>query len=224
LTYYNNVNLSALTQFKFDQDPQTGTNDIYVTNIYFWKDTNKEDGGDDNNGGDDNGSTTTGAVFSGEVTGVQAQTLNDVETEYPYTFNYTVTYNEDKTLTIEGNTTWQNGQPVGMIDTNYLWIEGGNPYETVSAANGSLSVTTTETFEAGRVLNMTNMTPMANGQVKVPFTYTVGANNAESGVANVAVDANAPVVYYNLQGARVANPENGIFIRVQGNRATKVAL
>jgi hypothetical protein len=111
-----------------------------------------------------------------------------------------------------------------MIDTNYLWIEGGNPYQTESEAQGSLKVTTTETFEAGRVLNMTNMTPMADGQVKIPFTYTVGASNSESGVANVAVEANAPVVYYNLQGARVANPENGIFIRVQGNRATKVAL
>ncbi|WP_303341540.1 sugar-binding protein, partial [uncultured Duncaniella sp.] len=45
-----------------------------------------------------------------------------------------------------------------------------------------------------------------------------------SGVAEVAVDAEAPVVYYNLQGVRVANPENGTFIRVQGKQTTKVAL
>lgn len=47
-----------------------------------------------------------------------------------------------------------------------------------------------------------------------------------TGVENVAVaetDANAPVVYYNLQGQRVANPAAGqLLIRQQGNTATKV--
>lgn len=38
----------------------------------------------------------------------------------------------------------------------------------------------------------------------------------------VADDANAPVEFYNLQGVRVANPENGLYIRVQGKKATKV--
>ena len=32
----------------------------------------------------------------------------------------------------------------------------------------------------------------------------------------------AAVEYYNLQGIRVANPENGIYIRRQGNKVTKV--
>lgn len=35
-------------------------------------------------------------------------------------------------------------------------------------------------------------------------------------------DAAVPAVYYNLQGVRVANPENGLYIRVQGNKATKI--
>ena len=44
-----------------------------------------------------------------------------------------------------------------------------------------------------------------------------------SAIANVEVDdLNAPVVYYNLQGVRVENPANGVFIRVQGNQATKI--
>ena len=44
-----------------------------------------------------------------------------------------------------------------------------------------------------------------------------------SGISNVTVaDENAPVEYYNLQGIRVANPENGLYIRRQGNKATKV--
>ncbi len=37
-------------------------------------------------------------------------------------------------------------------------------------------------------------------------------------------DENAPVVYYNLQGVKVANPENGVFIRRQGSKVTKVVM
>lgn len=43
-----------------------------------------------------------------------------------------------------------------------------------------------------------------------------------SGVADLVVeDENAPVEYYNLQGIRVANPENGLYIVKQGNKVTK---
>lgn len=35
-------------------------------------------------------------------------------------------------------------------------------------------------------------------------------------------DADAPVVYYNLQGVRVANPSGGAYIRVQGSKVEKV--
>lgn len=42
-----------------------------------------------------------------------------------------------------------------------------------------------------------------------------------SGVAEIVVDENAPVEYYNLQGIRVANPENGLYIVKQGNKVTK---
>lgn len=44
-----------------------------------------------------------------------------------------------------------------------------------------------------------------------------------TGISNVTVaDENAPVEYYNLQGVRVANPESGLYIKRQGNKATKV--
>lgn len=44
-----------------------------------------------------------------------------------------------------------------------------------------------------------------------------------SAVSNITVeDNNAPVEYYNLQGVRVANPENGLYIKRQGKTAKKV--
>jgi hypothetical protein len=52
-------------------------------------------------------------------------------------------------------------------------------------------------------------------------SITVTKSNA--GVGNVAVDESAaPVEYFNLQGVRVANPQNGLYIRRQGTKATKV--
>lgn len=42
-----------------------------------------------------------------------------------------------------------------------------------------------------------------------------------SGIEAVEVE-NAPVEYFNLQGIRVAEPANGLYIRRQGNTATKV--
>lgn len=47
-------------------------------------------------------------------------------------------------------------------------------------------------------------------------------NNGTSGIDKVESDANAPVEYYNLQGVRVDNPSAGLYIRRQGNKATKV--
>ncbi|MDY4650363.1 MAG: Ig-like domain-containing protein, partial [Muribaculaceae bacterium] len=44
----------------------------------------------------------------------------------------------------------------------------------------------------------------------------------ESGVANIELDETAAPVYYNLQGVRVANPENGLYIVVKGNKSSKV--
>lgn len=44
----------------------------------------------------------------------------------------------------------------------------------------------------------------------------------QSGIADIVADENAPVEYFNLQGIRVANPENGLYIRRQGNKVEKI--
>lgn len=50
------------------------------------------------------------------------------------------------------------------------------------------------------------------------------ANIGISGIEDITVnnDNNAPVEYFNLQGIRVENPSNGLFIRRQGNKAEKI--
>lgn len=53
----------------------------------------------------------------------------------------------------------------------------------------------------------------------ISFTWEAEGSGVESIVAD-----NSEAVYYNLQGARVENPENGMFIRVQNGKSTKVAI
>ena len=57
---------------------------------------------------------------------------------------------------------------------------------------------------------------------KAASKYSFSTENV--GINKVAIDndANAPVEYYNLQGVKVANPSNGVFIKVQGNKSSKV--
>lgn len=45
-----------------------------------------------------------------------------------------------------------------------------------------------------------------------------------TGVENIEINGNVPIEYYNLQGTKIANPSNGIFIKVQGDKAEKIYL
>jgi len=60
----------------------------------------------------------------------------------------------------------------------------------------------------------------ANNNNCLAAMYTV---NFTQGVNDViAADADVAPVYYNLQGVRVANPANGLYIKVVGEKASKV--
>lgn len=54
------------------------------------------------------------------------------------------------------------------------------------------------------------------------YTYT-DVSGFDAAV-NAIEAADAEAVYYNLQGVKVNNPEKGIFIRINGNKASKVVL
>ncbi|MBQ2046166.1 MAG: hypothetical protein II260_03160, partial [Muribaculaceae bacterium] len=58
-------------------------------------------------------------------------------------------------------------------------------------------------------------------EIPIECTFT---STEKSGIENIEINENGSVVYYNLQGVKVANPENGVFIRVQGGKASKVAM
>ncbi len=82
-----------------------------------------------------------------------------------------------------------------------------------------------------------DLAQFAGKKVKIGFRYVsttecagtweidhvvVKAQKISTGVAEIETAENAPVEYFNLQGVRVANPENGLYIRRQGNKVSKV--
>lgn len=101
----------------------------------------------------------------------------------------------------------------------------------------------TDVLEAFRAKWADGVTAPADNNPEVGYTVVISGNlevyngkkeisvgniisyTKESGVEDViANDSNVPAKYYNLQGVEVANPESGLYIRVQGDKATKVIL
>lgn len=54
----------------------------------------------------------------------------------------------------------------------------------------------------------------------IPINVTFTSDKA--GISDITVDDNAEVEYYRLDGVKVSEPSNGIYIRRQGNKVTKV--
>ena len=98
---------------------------------------------------------------------------------------------------------------------------------------GTCVATWTEGQKTGLGAAMGSFIAVPNDDVSVYIYHFVPGTVAEklifavdtksSAVEGIEMeDANAPVEYYNLQGVKVANPSNGIFIKVQGSKASKV--
>lgn len=80
-------------------------------------------------------------------------------------------------------------------ELSFTFVEGGSLGEGVNFANNELSMVTLNPF------------------------------NEDAGVEGIVDnDSNAPVEYFNLQGMKVNNPQNGIVIRKQGKNVTKVVV
>ena len=114
------------------------------------------------------------------------------------------------------------------IVMNGVTIEGADRNFTVTDATGSVALFNqfndptyydAVTVETGTDLTLEAIITVYKENVQL---YPVKVISGGSAVENIVVDENAPVEYFNLQGIRVANPENGIFIRRQGAKATKV--
>lgn len=118
----------------------------------------------------------------------------------------------------------------GLTETGYGWCDSGfeaeaaacfinNPDMYRNYVEFELPVKTAVWVGLKKDVN-------APSQYWNPFRdFTLEKYDEAAGVQGVAADmdadANAPVEYYNLQGIRVANPENGLYIVKQGKKVSK---
>ncbi len=87
--------------------------------------------------------------------------------------------------------------------------------------------------------NEIDLTEYKGKKIEIAFKYGSTADGADTWeirnltltgekdavvVDSLISDDNAPVVYYNLQGMKVSNPTEGMYIRVQGSKSTKVLI
>ena len=120
-------------------------------------------------------------------------------------------------MTSDG-TTGTRGSIFGIYDGEgalvACWSDGEKT--GLGAAMGSfIAVPNTE--------NSVHIYHFVPGTVAEKFLFAVemtGVENIETEIVDENVDA--PARYFNLQGVEVANPSNGIYIKVQGNRSSKV--
>lgn len=116
------------------------------------------------------------------------------------------------------------------VSVNLGTNEGGFvPYLQILRENSALvdaGITDSAEWTTENVIPATDCRgyDMYNGKKDIG-AYEYKGSGAVETVADGFIDnSDAPVEYFNLQGMRVNNPENGIFIRRQGTKTTKVRL
>ncbi len=104
-----------------------------------------------------------------------------------------------------------NLAPTGINATGIVPMNNYSEAETI--------IKTLEAFNQGKTLAV-------NGTEYITLNWM--NEDQISGVDDVIADnledSDAPVEYYNLQGVRVENPSAGLYIKRQGNKATKVII
>ena len=101
------------------------------------------------------------------------------------------------------------------------WQAVGQRYGADATSDQPISVGQTLGIKKGDVaFKVANVS--GNYKVVLDLANSTCTLSTAAGVEGVAVDANAPVEYFNLQGVRVANPENGLYIVRRGNKIEKV--
>ena len=147
--------------------------------------------------------------------------------------------NHTQTINVDG---------VGSVTVSSVKLSSANATtatsETATVTTDNETSTASTSIDAAYTATVTCVATPGEGESFVGWfegenclsddeTYSYVATNApktikaefskSTAIEEVGVDA-GEAVYYNLQGVKVANPENGIFIKKQGGRTSKVVL
>lgn len=153
----------------------------------------------------------------------QYGSYNELEYEVDYDTMDDGTVVRDEPL-LDETTVQYDASGLKLLELNLSYIDAdkANGIDWSSEYKGTVTYDSTYGYplEYIQTSKYTDSELLNNSRTVYADYYDVIA----AGVDNIETSDNAPVEYYNLQGVRVTNPANGIFIRRQGATVTKVAL
>lgn len=150
---------------------------------------------------------------------------------------YSWSTSEGAVLTSKGEGVYEGSFIVDGDDTGYGYFQFattlGAEWEDVNAGTRYGATEENQEVEANAIYNMTNnwgggsqswKCQKGECSIEVDIVNCTMQIVSFTGVEDVEYVETVAPVYYNLQGIEVANPQNGIFIKKQGNKVSKVAL
>lgn len=145
-------------------------------------------------------------------------TASSAGTTYPAYFD-----NKDpKGLRLYGSTSNKNAITV-EAPKNYILVSVSTDKD--AKFNGSETATTANELFTNFGDNKTKFTFAPAEEATVAYSQMIIVlESVETAVETIEAEEAAPARYFNLQGVEVTNPTNGLYIRVQGKKATKVIL
>lgn len=145
-------------------------------------------------------------------------TASSAGTTYPAYFD-----NKDpKGLRLYGSTSNKNAITV-EAPKNYILVSVSTDKD--AKFNGSETATTANELFTNFGDNKTKFTFAPAEEATVAYSQIIIVlESVETAVETIEAEEAAPARYFNLQGVEVTNPTNGLYIRVQGKKATKVIL
>lgn len=156
----------------------------------------------------------------GNYNGIQGQKYSQFDVEKNIWFNCGQDiirrlsggrFGNDAPRLFDYNTYFNNGESIAESEASY------DNSETILTTNPDFANPEEGDFTIGA------STEQAKYETGAP-RWLVPYNPGTSLIETIGNDANSPVEYYNLQGIRIADPSNGIYIRQQGSTVAKVRM
>ncbi len=159
-------------------------------------------------------STVTFIPYQGEIEIVKGYALRGTIVSGEWE-NYALT---------ENNGVWETTLTVIPGEFGIQYTENGSQKGWFSAPSAAEAVVAEAGTYTAAGIGGTNWESSLEGQYTFKFnpeTEKLEVVKVATGIDTIIAE-DAEAVYYNLQGVRVANPENGLYIRVAGKTASKV--
>ena len=122
--------------------------------------------------------------------------------------------------------------PAFQAKVKELWVDFyANKYPLLNSHIDSFVSTMTtaiatdyQRWPAYGTANAATARDQFKGQLAERATWLNDQWTKESNIENIGLDNIAPAEYYNLQGLKIDNPANGLYIKIQNGQASKVLL